>query len=79
MCSTSPAAHVDDLFSILADREAERALENVGQLLVLVIVLGTMHPFLRYTCASIMRLPVISLRPRSGDRVSSGDRTSDRS
>ena len=33
---------------------------------------GTMHPFLRYTCASIMRSPVMSRRSSIGETVSRG-------
>ena len=38
MCSTSPARDVDRLGLVLAEREAQRAFEDVGQLLVLVRV-----------------------------------------
>ena len=33
---------------------------------------GTMHPFLRYTCASIIRSPVIRRRSSIGETVSRG-------
>ena len=39
MCRTSPARHVHDLRLVLAQEEAQGALEDVGQLLVLVRVL----------------------------------------
>ena len=65
-------ADVDDLGLVVAEPEAERTFEDVGQLLVLVECFGTIAPCARYTCAIIILSPLITAGRSAGSAPRAG-------